>query len=101
MQFIREFLEFIKKYQVIGLAVAFIIGTAATKLVTAFVNDIVMPIISVLIPGGEWRSAILQIGPIKFLTGDFTGVLIDFLIIALVVFITVKFVMKEDPTLKR
>ncbi len=101
MQFVREFLEFIKKYQVIGLAVAFIIGTAATKLVSAFVADIVMPIVSVLIPGGEWRTAIFQIGPAKFLTGDFLGVLIDFLIIAFVVFITVKFVMKEDPTLKR
>ena len=98
---IREFLEFIKKYQVIGLAVAFIIGTAATKLVTAFVNDMVMPIIATLVQGGEWRTAALQIGSVKFLIGDFIGVLIDFLIISFVVFLTVKYVMKEDPTLKR
>ncbi len=97
----QAFMEFLMKYQVIGLAVAFIIGTAATKLVTATVNDIVMPIIAVLVPGGDWRSTILQAGPIKFSVGDFVGNIIDFLIIALVVFLIVKFMMKEDATQKR
>jgi large conductance mechanosensitive channel len=48
--FQEEFLDFLKKYQVIGLAVAVVIGAAATKLVTAVVSDIIMPIIAVLIP---------------------------------------------------
>ena len=52
MSMATEFSEFLKKYQVIGLAVAFIIGAASTKLVTALVNDIVMPIIAVAVPGG-------------------------------------------------
>ncbi len=101
MKVIHEFLDFLKKYQVIGLAVAFIIGAASTKLVTAMVNDLVMPIVSVLIPGGDWRSAVLQIGPVKFLIGDFVGALIDFIIIAAVVFLMVKVLMKEDATQKR
>ncbi len=101
MKMAHEFLDFLKKYQVIGLAVAFIIGAASTKLVTALVNDVVMPIVSVLVPGGEWRTAILQVGPVKFLIGDFVGALIDFIIIALVVFFIVKFMMKEDATQKR
>lgn len=101
MKVIHEFLEFLKKYQVIGLAVAFIIGAASTKLVTALVNDIVMPIVSVLVPGGDWRAATLDVGPIKFLVGDFVGALIDFFIIAAVVFMIVKFLMKEDATAKR
>ncbi len=92
---------FLKKYQVIGLAVAFIIGAASTKLVTALVQDIVLPIISVAIPGGDWWAAAWQIGPIKLMVGDFLGALIDFLIIAFVVFMVVKTIMKEDATQKR
>jgi large conductance mechanosensitive channel len=101
MGFVGEFKEFLKKYQVLGLAVAFIIGAAATKLVTALVNDVVMPIVAVLVPGGEWRTAVLQLGPVKILLGDFVGALIDFGIIALVVFLIVKMIMREDATQKR
>ena len=98
---VQEFMEFLMKYQVIGLAVAFIIGAAATKMVTACVNDIIMPIVAVLVPGGDWRTSILEIGPIKFMVGDFVGAIIDFVIVALVVFLVVKFMMKEDATQKR
>jgi large conductance mechanosensitive channel len=97
---VGEFMEFLMKYQVIGLAVAFIIGAAATKMVTAAVNDIIMPVIAVLIPGGDWKKTELMLGPIKFLVGDFAGAIIDFIIIALVVFLIVKFMMKEDATKK-
>ena len=98
--FVDEFMEFLMKYQVIGLAVAFIIGAAATKLVTATVNDIIMPIIAVIIPGGDWRSQVLEIGPLKFLVGDFVGNVIDFIIVALVIFLIVKFIMKGDTSKK-
>ncbi len=98
---VAEFMDFLMKYQVIGLAVAFIIGAAATKMVTAAVTDIIMPVIAVLIPGGDWRTQVLQIGPVKFLLGDFVGAVIDFVIIAFVVFLIVKFMMKEDATKKR
>ncbi|MFA4850115.1 MAG: MscL family protein [Methanoregula sp.] len=98
--FSKEFMDFLNKYQVIGLAVAFVIGAAATKLVNSTVADIIMPIIAVLIPGGNWREAIFQIGPIKFLLGDFAGAIIDFVIIAMVIFILVKYVMKGDTTKK-
>ncbi len=98
--FIDEFVDFLMKYQVIGLAVAFIIGAAATKMVTAMVSDIVMPVIAVLIPGGDWRTAEFLVGPIKFLVGDFVGALIDFIIIALVVYLIVKILMKGDTSKK-
>jgi large conductance mechanosensitive channel len=97
---VGEFMEFLMKYQVIGLAVAFIIGAAATKMVTACVADIIMPVIAVLIPGGDWRTQVLELGPVKFLVGDFIGAIIDFLIIALVVFIVVKYMMKGDTSKK-
>jgi len=98
--FIDEFMEFLKNYQVIGLAIAVIIGAAAGKMVTAMVNDIIMPIIAVLTPGGDWKSAILQIGPVKFMVGDFAGAVIDFVIVALVIFLIVKLIMKGDTSKK-
>jgi large conductance mechanosensitive channel len=88
--FSEEFMEFLNKYGVIGLAIAFIIGGAAGRLVTALVNDLLMPIVAVIVPGGEWRTTVLQVGPVKFLLGDFVGALIDFIIIALVVFLVSK-----------
>lgn len=94
--FVDEFMEFLKQHKVIGLAVAFIIAVAASKLVTALVADIIMPIIDVLIPGGDWRTFVLELGPVKLLVGDFAGALIDFLIIAFVIFMLVKFVVKEE-----
>ncbi len=97
----HEFMDFVKKYQVLGLAVAVIIGTAATKLVSSLVADIIMPLVGAIVPGGEWRTATLDIGPVKFAVGDFVGAIIDFLIIAAVVFAIVKLMMKEDATQKR
>jgi large conductance mechanosensitive channel len=88
--FSEEFMDFLNKYGVIGLAIAFIIGGAAGRLITALVNDLLMPIIAVIIPGGDWRTTVFQVGPIKFLLGDFAGALIDFIIIALVVFLLSK-----------
>ncbi len=93
--FMQEFMDFLNKYGVIGLAVAFVMGAAVTKLVTALVTDLIMPIIGAVIPGGDWRSAILAVGNIKFLVGDFVGALIDFIIIAFVIFIIVKSITKE------
>lgn len=88
--FREEFLEFLNKYGVIGLAIAFIIGGAAGRLVSALVDDILMPIITFFIPGGAWREAVLTVGPIQILVGHFIGAVIDFLIIAVVVFILMR-----------
>lgn len=93
--FMQEFNDFLTKYGVIGLAVAFVMGVAVTKLVSALVADLIMPIIGAVIPGGDWRAATLSLGKIKFLVGDFTGALIDFIIIALVIYFIVKAIVKE------
>jgi len=93
--FMQEFNDFLTKYGVIGLAVAFVMGAAVTKLVSALVADLIMPIIGTVIPGGDWRAATLSLGNIKFLVGDFTGALIDFVIIALVIVMIVKSIVKE------
>lgn len=98
--FQQEFMEFLVKYQVVGLAVAFVIGTAATNFVSATVKDILMPVVSVFMPQGDWRAQVLQIGPAKLMIGDFIGEFIDFVIIALFIFLVVKYLMRGDTSKK-
>jgi len=88
--FREEFTEFLDKYGIIGLAIALIIGGAVGALISALVADLLMPIITFFIPGGAWREAVLTLGPIQLVIGHFVGVLIDFLIIVLVVFVLMK-----------
>ena len=91
---VDEFMGFLSKYGVVGLAVAFIIGGAAGRLVQALVNDILMPIITFFIPGGAWQKATLTLGPIVLGIGHFVAAIIDFLIIAFAVFWIMKAIEK-------
>lgn len=96
-----EFKEFLREYKVIGLAVAFIIGAAATALVQSLVNNIVMPAITPFIPGGGWQVATLKLGPVVLSWGAFLAALINFVILAFVVFVIAKKVMKEEKMAKK
>ena len=95
-----EFVKFLKEYKIMGLAIGIIIGTAVTKLVNAIVNDIVMPIIEAMIPGDNWREFIWTFRGIDFRVGNLMGNTIDFVIIALLVFLFVKMVMKQEEVKK-
>ncbi|NMC59776.1 MAG: MscL family protein [Candidatus Methanofastidiosa archaeon] len=101
MSFIQEFMEFLKEYKVIGVAVAFIMAAASTSLVNSLVNDIIMPIITPFIPGGGWQEATLSIGPIVLRWGSFLAQIINFVILALVVFIIAKKLLKEEKVTKK
>ncbi len=94
---VGEFKAFLVKQGVLGLAVAVVIGGAITKLVAAIVADLIMPIVGAAVPAGDWRKAVVQIGNVKFMVGDFAGVVLDFLIVALVVFLMVRKLVKETP----
>lgn len=95
------FIAFLKEYGIIGLAIAVIIGAAVGKLVSALVADIIMPLVTFFIPGGNWREAVLTIGPIVLKVGDFIGATLDFLIIALVVYLIAKWLLKEEKVAKK
>jgi large conductance mechanosensitive channel len=82
----NEFIDFISKYKVLGMAVAFILGLYLGSLVQALVNDLIMPIITLILPGVEWEVYVL--GPFRI--GHFVGALITFLLVAFVVFLIVK-----------
>ena len=93
-KFFGEFKEFISKGNVVDLAVGVIIGGAFGKIVSSLVNDILMPIIGILIGGVDFSNLSLKIGDVKITYGMFIQNVIDFLIIAFCVFIFVKIVNK-------
>jgi large conductance mechanosensitive channel len=101
MSLLSEFVEFLDEYKVMGLAVAFIMGIASTALVQSLVNDIIMPCITPFVPGGEWKAATLAIGPIVLKWGSFLSQLIDFIILAFVVFLIAKYVLREKKVTKK
>jgi large conductance mechanosensitive channel len=101
MGLISEFKEFLKEYKVIGLAVALIIGLAATSLVKSIVDNLVMPIITPFIPGGAWQTATFSIGPIVIGWGALVGAIINFVVIAFVVFLIAKYALKEEKVTKK
>ena len=96
-----EFVDFLGKAGVVGLAIGFIMGSYIGKVVSALVSDMIMPIPGAFLVGGDWRSAVftLPIGNgMKFAVGDFVGVIIDFLIVAAVVFLIAKYSKKKGLT---
>jgi large conductance mechanosensitive channel len=100
--FIQEFVEFLEKFSVIGLAIAFVIGQAASKLISAFVNDMITPLVGLLTPNvGDLNKVQLTVGNSTFSYGDLISNVINFLIIALIVFLAYKqlskFGLMKDP----
>ncbi len=85
------FLDFIRQQGVVGLAVGFILGGAVSKVVTALINDVVNPLLGLLLGViGDFKTASFGVGSAQILYGDLISVLIDFLVIAAVVYFGIK-----------
>ena len=95
---ISEFKSFIAKGNVIDLAVGVIIGSAFGKIVSSIVDDIIMPVIGAIIGGIDFSSLSVKIGEATITYGTFIQNVIDFLIIAICIFIFVKVIDKITKT---
>jgi large conductance mechanosensitive channel len=88
---LEQFKKFLMETNAFALAIGVVIGGAVSKLVAALVADIIMPLVSLVLPGGAWREWSISLGaghdPLKI--GDVLGTAIDFLIIAWVVYVFV------------
>ena len=93
-KFINEFKEFIKRGNVVDLAVAVVIGGAFSSIVNSLVNDMIMPLIGVIIGGINFRGLTLRVGNATILYGSFLQNVINFSIIAFAIFMLVKFINK-------
>lgn len=92
-----EFKSFLLKQNIVALALAVVVGAALNKVVTAFVDDFIMPVVAVVTPGGNWRTATWNVGPFAFGVGDFLSAVLGFIIVALVAWRIAKFLIKDDP----
>ncbi len=104
---LKEFKAFVMRGNVLDLAIAVIIGGAFGKIVSSLVNDILMPVIGLIIGGVNFSERSLTVGAAVITWGVFVQTIIDFLIIAFVIFLIVKTANKlkkaplpADPTTK-
>ena len=103
---IRDFRDFLFKQNALALAVGVIIGAAIGRVVQSIVNDLLMPVVGLAMPGGDWREARLVlsetvgkdgkpvINSINY--GAFVGTVIDFAIVALVIFMILRVAIKPE-----
>ncbi len=101
---LQEFKAFLLKTNALALAIGVIIGAAVGKVVSSLVADVLMPVVGLAIPGGAWRemSFVLSTNPdgtpANAITyGAFLGNVVDFVIIAFVVFMITKSLLKPEP----
>ena len=101
---VQDFKDFLFKTNAMALAIGVIIGAAVGKVVSSLVSDILMPMIGVVLPGGAWREqkVVLSQNPDgtvgnAITYGAFLGNILDFMIIALVVFLITKALLKPEP----
>lgn len=100
----KEFRAFLVKDNIIGLAIAVILGLALNKLVTSFVDDMIMPMVNLATAatGGNWKDWYVPLtsagaeGP-KLMIGNIIGNVINFLVIGLVCFFFAKAFVKPKP----
>lgn len=92
-----EFMKFLKEYGVIGLAIGVIIGGKAGELVKAIVDGLLMPLVGLVLPSGDWQA--LTVGP--FQVGIVLAAVINFTIVAWLVFMFSKKVLKEESVAKK
>ena len=99
----NEFKEFISKGNVIDMAVGVVIGSAFSKIVTSLVNDVIMPLVGIVIGGLDFTSLSIKVKDSEILYGSFIQNIVDFLIIAACIFTVIKIInkfkkpKKEEP----
>ncbi len=91
---IKEFKEFISKGNVLDLAIGVVMGTAFSGIVTSLVNDIIMPVVGLIIGGIDFTGMKATVGDASIAYGNFVQNIVNFLIISLSIFLFVKLINK-------
>lgn len=96
MRFAKEFIVFLRKFGVIALAVGVLLGEQVNNLEKALIDDVVMPLLSPLLPSGEWEKAVIIVGKAQVKIGHLLEAILHFTIVAFTVFLILKLVMKDE-----
>ena len=98
---LKEFREFISRGNVIDLAVAVIIGTAFTAIVKSLVDDIIMPLVGIVLGGVNFTTLTVQVGQATIAYGNFIQAVFNFVLIALVIFLIVRTINRIQQRMAR
>jgi large conductance mechanosensitive channel len=98
---LKEFRDFLMRGNVLDLAVAVVLGTAFSAIVSSLVNDIIMPLIGILIGGISFSKLHVQIGSADVTFGNFIQASVDFILIALSIFIFIKIIKAVENQFQR
>ena len=94
---VDQFKHFLLKQNALALAIGVIIGGAVGKVVSGIVEDVFMPLLGVVMPGGEWRQAQLHLTANNFIKyGDLLGRCVDFVVVSAVVFFVLRLSLKDQ-----
>ena len=98
---INEFKKFIFRGSVIDLAVAFVIGVAFTAIINSLVNDIIMPLIGLILGKVDFASLSITVGDAVVAYGKFIMAIVNFLLVALVLFLVIKAINRVNEAKKK
>ncbi|MCL5016205.1 MAG: MscL family protein [Patescibacteria group bacterium] len=98
---LKEFAKFLKEFNVVSLAIGFVMGTASTSLVGSLVKDVLMPIAAPLMGTESWKDAVWNIGSVHIAIGSFAAEFFNFLILALIIFIIAKKLLRMEVGVKK
>lgn len=96
-----SFLAFLRQYSVIGLAIGVVIGTAVNELVQSLVKGVMTPLIGLLVPQQKFQALTFSVRAVEFRVGDVVSSLLHFVIVALLIYVVVKKLLRRDELLKK
>ncbi len=98
---VNEFLSFLREYKITSLVVAVVMGTASTSMINSLVKDVFMPMVSPLLFAGSWRDAVVVVGHARIGYGSFLAEFLNFIILAFIIFIVAKKILRRGEKKKK
>ena len=96
MRLREDFLRFIKSQSILGVAIGILIGQVFAKFINSIIEGLVMPILELFFHGTQWQRITINIGKVRLNIGIVIASMLDFLIVSIVVFLLIKFILKEE-----
>lgn len=97
----KSFLEFLRKYSIIGLALAVVVGGAVNKLTDAIATGLLTPLVSLLLPQDSFKNFSFTVRGSVFQVGLVIDALLNFVIIAFVIYVVVRLLIREDRSARK
>lgn len=98
--FMDDFIAFLKEYGILGLAIAVVVGNATKDLINTVVDAVLMPLIGLVLPSSTWETYTVTVSGAELGIGQLIGAMLDFILIALVVYLFVKLVLRQKEVKK-